>query len=144
MVKTSFQNKNTVEKEWFLIDASGKTVGRLCTRIASILRGKHKPNFTPHVDCGDNVIVINAEKVHFTGKKWDSKVYYKHTGYIGGLKTITAQKMLDKKPEAILRHAIWGMLPKTRLGRELFRNVKVYAGEEHPHHAQQPKPLTID
>ena len=144
MIKTSFQNQSDISKQWFLIDANGKTVGRLCTRIATILRGKHKSSFTPHVDCGDNVIVINAEKIHFSGKKWDDKNYYRHSGYIGGIKSLTARQMLQKKPEIIIRHAVRGMLPKNRLGRKIFRNLKVYTGKEHPHEAQKPVPLTID
>jgi len=144
MVKTEFQNNKDVKKQWYLIDASGKTVGRLSTRIATILRGKHKPDFTSHVDCGDNVIVVNACKVHFSGKKWDAKNYYKHTGFIGGLKSMTAREMLQKKPEIIIRHAVKGMLPKNRLGRKIFRNLKVYSGSEHPHEAQQPEPLNIE
>jgi len=143
-VKTSFQNQKEITKKWYLIDAEGKTVGRLCTRIASILRGKHNPFFTSHVDCGDNVIVINAEKVYFSGKKWDNKYYHKHSGYIGGLKSISARQVLHKRPELIIRHAVKGMLPKNRLGRKMFRNLKVYAGNEHPHQAQRPEPLTID
>ena len=143
MNKTGFQKKSEISKQWYIVDASGKTVGRLCTRIATVLRGKHRTFFTPHIDCGDNVIVINAEKVHFSGKKWDSKSYYRHSGYIGGLKSITAKKMLQKKPEIIIRHAVRGMLPKNRLGRKIFRNLKVYSGNEHPHEAQKPEPLLI-
>jgi len=144
MNKTSYKTNLETTKKWYLVDASGKTVGRLATRIATILRGKHKAQFTPHIDCGDNVIVVNAEKVHFTGKKWDAKNYYKHSGFIGGLKTITAKEMLQKKPEVIIRHAVKGMLPKNRLGRKIYQNLKVYSGIDHPHEAQQPETLKFD
>jgi large subunit ribosomal protein L13 len=129
--------------DWVVIDAAGQTVGRLATRIATVLRGKHKPDYTPHLAGGDFVIVINAEKVVFTGRKLDQKVYTRYSGYQGGLKTTTARVMLDRHPDRVIRHAVWGMLPKTRQGRRLIRRLKVYAGEAHPHQAQQPKELEV-
>ncbi len=131
------------QEKWCIIDAEGAVLGRLASTIAARLRGKHNPLFTPHVDTGDWVIVINAEKIVLTGKKWDKKQYYRHSGYIGGLKTITAQKLLEKKPEDLIRFAVKGMLPKNRLGRKLFKKLKVYAGNNHPHQAQQPEVLTL-
>jgi large subunit ribosomal protein L13 len=128
---------------WVVVDAAGQTVGRLATQLASVLRGKHKPDFTPHQAGGDFVIVVNAEKVVFTGRKLDQKVYTRYTGYQGGLKLTTAREMLDKHPERVLEKAVWGMLPKNRLGRKLIRRLKVYAGEAHPHAAQVPSPLEI-
>ena len=129
--------------DWVVIDAAGQTVGRLATRIATVLRGKHKADYTPHLAGGDFVIVINAEKVVFTGRKLDQKVYTRYSGYQGGLKTTTARVMLDRHPDRVIRHAVWGMLPKTRQGRRLIRRLKVYAGEAHPHQAQQPKELEV-
>jgi large subunit ribosomal protein L13 len=128
---------------WVVVDASGQTVGRLATQLASVLRGKHKPDFTPNQTGGDFVIVVNAEKVVFTGRKLDQKVYTRYTGYQGGLKLTTAREMLDKHPERVLEKAVWGMLPKNRIGRKLIRRLKVYAGEAHPHAAQVPTPLEI-
>lgn len=128
---------------WVVVDASGQTVGRLATQVASVLRGKHKPDFTPHQAGGDYVIVVNAGKVVFTGNKLDQKVYTRYTGYQGGLKSTTAREMLDKNPERVLERAVWGMLPKNRLGRKLIRRLKVYAGEAHPHAAQLPTPMEI-
>jgi len=139
--KTISANRDTVNKQWFVVDAEGEVVGRLASRIAMVLRGKHKPSYTPHVDCGDNVIVINAEKVHFTGNKWDQKQYVRYTGYPGGQRSVVASEMLAKHPERILEKAIKGMLPKNSLGAQLFRNLYVYAGTEHKHQAQQPQPL---
>ncbi len=134
----------TVEKKWHLIDADGLVVGRVASIIANILRGKHKPSFTPFIDCGDNVIVINAEKVRFTGKKLADKVYYKHTGYAGGIKGITAAKVLDVKfPERVLEKAVERMIPRGPLGRAQLRNLRVFAGTEHPHEAQNPEVLDI-
>lgn len=134
----------TVEKKWLLIDAEGLVVGRAATIIANILRGKHKPSFTPHVDCGDNVIVINAGKVKFTGKKLTDKVYYKHTGYAGGIKGVTAQKVLEGRfPERVLEKAIERMIPRGPLGRQQMRNLRVFAGAEHVHEAQNPEVLDI-
>jgi large subunit ribosomal protein L13 len=128
---------------WVVVDAAGQTVGRLATQVASVLRGKHKPDFTPHQAGGDFVIVVNAEKVVFSGNKLDQKVYTRYTGYQGGLKSTTAREMLDKHPERVLERAVWGMLPKNRLGRKLIRRLKVYAGEAHPHAAQVPTPMEI-
>ena len=137
--KTVSANKETVNKEWLIIDAEGLPLGRLGSTVASLLRGKHKTNFTPHVDCGDNVIVINAEKVSLSGNKWSDKVYTRHTGYPGGQRFTTAKEMLAKKPEAIVEKAVKGMLPKNKLGAEMFRNLFVYVGSEHKHEAQKPK-----
>ncbi len=128
---------------WVVVDASGQTVGRLATQIASVLKGKHKPEYTPNQPMGDFVVVVNAEKVVFTGRKLDQKIYTRYTGYQGGLKSTTAREMLDKAPERVLEKAVWGMLPKNRLGRKLIRRLKVYAGEAHPHAAQQPAPMEI-
>jgi len=131
------------EKKWYIIDGEGKTVGRLSTKIAMILRGKDKPQFTPHADIGDFVIVVNADKVKFTGKKWEQKKYYWHTGYPGGIKTITADDLMKKKPGEILRKAVWGMLPKNKMQDKLISRLKVYAGNEHPHVSQQPENLEV-
>ena len=141
--KTISANKETVQKEWVVVDAQGEVLGRLASQIAALIRGKHKTNFTTHVDCGDNVIVINAEKIRFTGKKMTDKVYVRHTGYPGGQRFTTPREMLDKHPERILEHAIKGMLPKNRLGRRLYTNLYVYSGDNHPHAAQQPTPVTF-
>lgn len=141
--RTISANKATVNKEWVVVDVEGQTLGRIASKIAFILRGKHKPNYTPHVDCGDNVIVINAEKVKLSDKKWEQKKYISHSGYPGGQKVRTAKEMLAKKPEAILEKAVKGMLPKNRLGRDLFRNLKVYIGAEHAHQAQNPKTINL-
>ena len=132
-----------VERKWYVVDADGKTLGRLASEVASVLRGKNKPTYTPHVDCGDYVIVINAEKVAVTGKKRSEKIYKKHTGYPGGLREITFDKLQQKKPEEIIRHAVKGMLPDGKLGRQMFKKLKVYAGAEHPHTAQKPESLEI-
>jgi len=140
-VKTYFPQ--APRSEWLLVDAKGQTVGRLATRIAQVLRGKHKPDFTPHQAGGDFVIVLNANKVVFSGDKLDSKVYTRYSGYQGGLKVTTAREMLAKHPERVLERAVWGMLPKNRLGRKLFRRLKVYAGDNHPHVAQQPKAIAL-
>lgn len=136
--KTISANKETVQKEWVVVDAQGEVLGRLASQIAALIRGKHKTNFTPHVDCGDNVIVINAEKIRFTGKKMTDKIYVRHTGYPGGQRFTTPREMLDKHPERVIEHAVKGMLPKNRLGRRLFTNLHVYTGDNHPHAAQQP------
>ena len=135
--------RENVDRNWYVVDAENKVLGRLASELAKILRGKHKPDFTPHVDTGDYVIVINAEKVNLTGNKLKGKVYYSHSGYPGGIKSITAENLKAKKPEALIRLAVKGMLPKNRLGRKLFKKLKVYAGGEHPHQAQQPKPIEI-
>mmetsp|Transcript_4512 Transcript_4512/g.10207 ORF Transcript_4512/g.10207 Transcript_4512/m.10207 type:complete len:150 (-) Transcript_4512:5592-6041(-) len=132
-----------VQKAWILIDAKAQTLGRLASQVAVRIRGKHKPNFTPHVDCGDNVIVINAEKVHLTGRKWNKKQYITHTGYPGGQKTTTPRRLRERFPTRIIEHAVKGMLPKNKLGRKLFRNLFVYAGPAHKHTAQKPKQLIL-
>ncbi|HOG25176.1 MAG TPA: 50S ribosomal protein L13 [Bacteroidales bacterium] len=142
--KTVSANKATVTKEWVLLDATNQVLGRLAVQAATMLRGKHKPNFTPHVDCGDNVIIINAEKVRLTGDKMDKKTYVRHSGYPGGQRSETAKELLKRKPLALVEQAIKGMLPKTRLGSELFRNLYVYQGPEHPHQAQQPKLINLN
>ncbi len=143
MHKTYMAKPGEVTREWYVVDASGKTLGRLATEIARILRGKHKPQYTPHVDVGDFVIVINAEKIAVTGRKLDQKRYYRHSGYPGGLRSITLRRLLEKHPERVIRLAVKGMLPKNRLGRRMLKKLKVYAGPEHPHQAQQPKPLDL-
>jgi len=135
--------KSDIKEKWWVIDAEGQVLGRLATSVASRLRGKHNPLFTPHVDTGDSVIVVNAEKIVLTGRKWDQKNYYRHSGYTGGLKTINAKKLLEKKPEDLLRIAVKGMLPKNSLGRTLIKKLKVYAGGEHPHEAQKPETLIL-
>jgi large subunit ribosomal protein L13 len=142
--KTMSANASTIQKEWLLVDAENLVLGRLSTKVAVLLRGKHKPYFTPHVDCGDNVIIINADKVRLTGQKWDAKEYIRHTGYPGGQRSMTAKEMLKKKPTAIVEHAVKGMLPKNRLGSELYRNLKVYAGTDHPHEAQNPRLIDLN
>jgi large subunit ribosomal protein L13 len=135
--------KKEIERSWFLVDAENKVLGRLAAKIAAVLRGKHKPVFTPHVDTGDFVIVINADKIHLTGTKLDNKMYYRHSGYPGGIKGVSAGEMLDKKPEAIIEHAVKGMLPKNKLGRQQLKKLKVYAGTEHPHESQMPQELKL-
>ncbi len=139
MKNTYMANKESLNREWLIIDATGKTVGRLASEVAAILRGKHKPTFTPHVDCGDFVVIINAEKVIFTGNKLSNKIYYRHTNHPGGLKEETAEKLMARAPERILEKAIKGMLPKTKLGRQMYRNLYIYKGDIHPHVAQKPK-----
>ncbi len=144
MNKYTYSAKQSdIKEQWFVVDAAGMILGRLATQVAHRLRGKHNPLFTPHVDTGDRIIVINAEKIELTGKKWDQKNYYRHSGYIGGLKSITARKLLDKKPEDLVRFAVRGMLPKNRLGRKIIKKLKVYAGDKHPHEAQQPQELQL-
>jgi len=142
-MKTFSAKPAEVKRDWYLVDANGKTLGRLATEIARRLRGKHKPEYTPHVDTGDYIVVINAEKIHTTGNKLADKMYYRHTGYIGNMKSISLAKLLQKAPEQVLQTAVKGMLPKNPLGRAMFRKLKVYAGTEHSHQAQQPKPLDI-
>jgi len=142
-MKTFMQRKEDVKREWFVVDATGKTLGRLATEIAKILMGKHKPTYTPHIDGGDFVIVVNAEKIFVTGKKLTNKVYYKHTGYMGHLKEATLKEMLEKKPEEVIRLAVRGMLPKNKLRDRRMKRLKVYKGPEHPHKAQNPKPLEL-
>jgi large subunit ribosomal protein L13 len=141
--KTYVTKEEDVQREWYVVDASGQTLGRLAARIASVLRGKHKPTYSPSVDAGDFVIVVNAGKVHVTGRKLDQKMYYRHSGYPGGLKEITLRNLLQQHPTRVIEHAVRGMLPKNRLGRQVFRHLKVYAGSEHPHEAQQPKALEL-
>ena len=144
MKTTKSATPATVEKKWHLIDADGLVVGRLASIVANILRGKHKPSFTPHIDCGDNVVIINAEKVRFTGRKAAQKIYYKHTGYAGGIKSVTAAKVLDGRfPERVLEKAIERMIPRGPLGRQQMRNLRVFAGAEHPHEAQSPEVLDV-
>lgn len=142
-MKTYVAKPQTVEREWCLVDATDKTLGRLATELASRLRGKHKPEFTPHVDTGDNIIVVNAEKIRVTGNKMANKMYYRHTGYIGNLKSISLEKQLALHPERVIQSAVKGMLPRNPLGRAMFRKLHVYAGPEHPHAAQQPKALDL-
>ncbi len=142
--KTVSANKATVEKKWVIVDAQNEVVGRLCAKIAMVLRGKHKPSYTPHVDCGDNVIVINADKVRFTGNKWSDKEYVRHTGYPGGQRVETAEQLMRKNPIAVVEKAVKGMLPKNKLGSALYRNLHVYAGTEHPHEAQQPQEINLN
>jgi large subunit ribosomal protein L13 len=141
--KTVSANKATVNKEWVLIDAEGQILGRLATTVATMLRGKHKPEYTPHVDCGDNVVIINAEKVELSGNKWSDKEYVRHTGYPGGQRFTPAETMLKKNPIGVIEHAVRGMLPKNRLGRAIFKNMHVYAGSSHPHEAQKPKKIEL-
>lgn len=141
--KTKAVNKETAQKEWVLVDADAQTLGRLASQVAAMIRGKHKSSFSPHVDCGDNVIIINADKIRLTGEKWDKKQYISHTGYPGGQKTITSRKFKEKFPIRIVEHAVKGMLPKNRLGRKLFHNLFVYAGPQHDHVAQKPKNVTL-
>lgn len=144
MKKYTYSAKNTDNQgRWCLVDAENAILGRLASTVAARLRGKHNPLFTPHADTGDWIIVINADKVALTGRKWDQKNYYRHSGYIGGLKTITARKLMEKRPEDLIRFAVKGMLPKNRLGRKLFKKLKVYSGDHHPHEAQQPEILEI-
>ena len=140
-MKTFSAKPETVKRDWYVVDASGKTLGRLCSEIATRLRGKHKPVYTPHVDTGDYLVVINAEKIHATGNKLQDKKYHRFTGYIGNLKTETLGQALDRHPERVIETGVKGMLPKNPLGRAMFRKLKVYAGPNHPHTAQQPQPL---
>ncbi|EGG95386.1 LSU ribosomal protein L13p (L13Ae) [gamma proteobacterium IMCC1989] len=142
-MKTISANPETVKRDWYVIDADGKTLGRMATEIATRLRGKHKPEYTPHVDTGDYIVVINAEKVRVTGNKAKDKMYYRHTGYIGGIKSLSFEKMIDKAPERPIETAVKGMLPKGPLGRAMYKKLKVYAGAEHPHAAQLPQELTL-
>ncbi|MFP4435916.1 MAG: 50S ribosomal protein L13 [Chloroflexaceae bacterium] len=139
-MKTYSQKASEIQRDWYVVDASGQVLGRLATQIATLLRGKHKPTFTPHLDGGDFVIVTNAEKIRVTGRKAEQKVYYRHTGYPGGLKMTSYKMMREKHPDRILRQAVKGMLPKNRLGRRLMTKLKIYAGPHHPHAAQQPRP----
>ncbi len=142
-MKTHLTPVKEIERKWYVVDADGKVLGRVASEIARRLRGKHKPNYSTFMDVGDFIVVVNADKVRLTGKKWDDKIYYRHTGYMGGLKQMTAREMLEKKPEELIRKAVRGMLPKNTLGRAQLKKLKVYAGGEHPHEAQQPEPLDI-
>ncbi len=141
--KTQSANKATVEKQWVVIDAEDQVLGRLSSEVAKLIRGKHKPNFTPHVDCGDNVIVINSDKIKLTGNKWDNKEYVRHSGYPGGQKKRTPRQLMAKSSTLIVERAVRGMLPKSRLGRALFGNLYIYEGTEHPHEAQKPKEIKL-
>ena len=143
MFKTYVPKKEEIQKKWYVVDATGKVLGRLASRIAAILRGKHKPIYSPHLDCGDCVIVINADKIRLTGKKWEKKIYYWHTGYPGGLKQRTAKEIFQRRPEELIIRAVRGMLPKNKLRDRMMKHLKVYAGPEHPHAAQKPEPLEI-
>ena len=142
--KTISANKENADKKWLLVDAEGQTLGRISSEVAKLLRGKHKPNFTPHADCGDYVVVINAEKIKLTGKKWEQKTYIRHTGYPGGQRTRTAAEVMARKPFSMVEEAVRGMLPKNTLGRALFPNMHVYVGPNHKHEAQEPKTLTFN
>jgi large subunit ribosomal protein L13 len=142
-MKTYVANPAEIERSWYIVDAEGQTLGRLASQIAAVLRGKHKPIFTPHVDCGDYVVVINAEKIHVTGQRREKKMYYRHSGYPGGLKEISLADQLERFPTRPVELAVKGMLPKNKLGRKMFKKLKVYAGSEHPHTAQQPVPMEL-
>ena len=143
LAKSYTPRAGDIERRWYVVDAEGKTLGRLASKIAHVLRGKHKPTYSPHMDLGDHIVVINAKKIHVTGRKAEQKVYYRHTGYPGGLRTTTYEDMLDKHPDRILRIAIKGMMPNNILGRQMLKKLRVYAGPEHEHSAQQPEPLDI-
>lgn len=142
-MKTYVAKPHEVERKWYVVDAEGQTLGRLATQVATILKGKHKPIYTPHVDTGDHVIVINAEKIHLTGNKLQDKKYYRHSGYVGGIKSTTAGELLNRHPERVIEAAVWGMLPHNRLGRQMIKKLQVYAGDKHPHQAQQPETLVL-
>ena len=142
-MKTYMASASTIERKWYVVDATGYTLGRLASEVAKVLRGKNKPIFTPHMDCGDYVIVVNAEKIKVTGKKLDQKIYYNHSDYVGGMKETTLKEMLAKHPERVIEHAVKGMLPKGPLGRAMIKKLFVYAGPEHPHAAQKPEELTF-
>jgi large subunit ribosomal protein L13 len=142
-VKTFSAKPQDIERKWFVVDAQGQTLGRLATRIATVLRGKHKPVYTPHLDCGDYVIVVNADKIHVTGQKLEQKMYYRHSGYPGGLRQVSLRRQLQVHPDRVIEAAVRGMLPKNRLGRKMFKKLKIYAGPTHPHEAQQPTALEL-
>jgi len=142
--RSTFQANDSIARTWFVADVAGKTLGRAATKIASVLRGKHRPTFTTHADTGDFVVVINADKVKLTGNKWDDKKYYDHTLFPGGVKEFSAKQLLARHPAELVERAVWGMLPKGPLGRRVYKKLKVYAGAEHPHVAQQPKPLALE
>ena len=143
-MKTFMQRKEDVQRDWYVVDAEGQTLGRLASKVANVLRGKHKPTYTPHVDGGDYVIIVNAEKVVLTGNKLNDKIYYNHSRYTGGLRERTAKEMVEKYPVEMLERAVKGMLPKGRLGRQMYKKLFVYDGENHPHSAQKPKELKVD
>ena len=143
MNKTYVTKPDEVVPSWYVVDAEGQTLGRMASEIAKILRGKHKPIYSPSVDCGDYVVVINAEKIHVTGRRLDQKIYYRHSGYMGGLTEITLREQLKRYPNRVIESAVKGMLPRTKLGRKMIKKLKVYAGDEHPHEAQQPMPLEL-
>lgn len=143
MKNSYMQKKEEVVRNWYVIDAEGISLGRLAAKVSNVLQGKHKPTYTPHVDCGDNVIVVNAEKINLTGNKLNDKIYYNHSGYTGGLRERTAKEMVEKYPVEMIERAVKGMLPKTRLGRQMYKKLFVYAGEEHPHAAQKPETMEV-
>ena len=143
MKKTYVTKPEDIQRAWYVVDANGQTLGRLASKVAQIVRGKHKPIYSPATDVGDYVIVVNAEKVHVTGRKLDQKVYYRHSGYPGGLKEVSLRRMLEEHPTRVIEHAVRGMLPKNRLGRKMAKKLKIYAGADHPHEAQQPEPLEL-
>ncbi|PKR81047.1 50S ribosomal protein L13 [Brumimicrobium salinarum] len=142
--KTASINKENADKKWLLVDAEGETLGRMASKVAQLIRGKHKPNFTPHVDCGDNVIVINAEKVSMSGDKWETKTYLRHTGFPGGQRALTAEQLREKRPERIVEMAVKRMLPKNKLGSQLYKNLKVVVGSKHDHEAQKPEKINLE
>ncbi len=142
--KTKHVNNETAQKEWVVVDATGQSLGRISSKVAKLLRGKYKPSFSPHVDCGDNVIIINADKVELTGNKWTDRTYYRHSGYPGGQKSFTPEDLMNAGPDRLFRKVVKGMLPKNKLGDAVLKNLYVYAGSEHPHQAQQPKQLDIN
>ena len=142
-MKSYMARPQEVERKWYVVDAEGQTLGRLATQITRVLRGKNKAQYTPHIDTGDFVVVINADRVEVTGRKAEQKIYYRHTGYPGGLKEVSYERMMDRKPTEIVRKAVWGMMPKSRLARAQFKKLKIYAGPEHPHAAQEPQPLEV-
>ncbi len=142
--RTVSANKASVNKEWLVVDAEGEVLGRLASKVAKLIRGKHKPNFTPHVDCGDNVVILNAEKIKLTGNKWNDKTYVRHTGYPGGQRTLSANELMAKSPVRVVEKAVKGMLPKNKLGSALFRNLYVYTGGEHQQEAQKPRTINLN
>ena len=141
--RTVSANKATVNKEWLVVDAEGEVLGRLASKVAKLIRGKHKPNFTPHVDCGDNVVILNAEKIKLTGNKWNDKTYVRHTGYPGGQRTLSANELFGKSPSRVVEKAVKGMLPKTKLGNAMYKKLFAYEGVEHSHEAQKPQKLEL-
>jgi large subunit ribosomal protein L13 len=143
-VRTISAKEQDIQRDWYVIDAQGQTLGRLASRVATLLRGKHKPIYTPHVDCGDYVVIVNAEKIHVTGQKMTQKKYYRHSGYPGGIKEITLRDQLQKFPDRVIEAAVRGMLPRNRLGRRMFKKLKVYSGPNHPHEAQKPQSMNLE